>query len=99
MPKVLWLLEHVCLRVDPLKDAAGSPFGKANRLYLYLHVQRLCVEWGSTNTNWHIGVHYVRIFMHTQNVNLKQWDMAMGHYGLYPFRSSHDHRFSVPLNS
>ena len=50
MPEVLWLLEHVCLRVDPLKDAAGSPFGKADRLYLYLHVQKLCVEWGSTNT-------------------------------------------------
>ena len=50
MPEVLWLLEHVRLRVDPLKDAAGSPFGKANRLYLYLHVQKLCVEWGSTNT-------------------------------------------------
>ena len=50
MPKVLWLLEHVRLRVDPLKDAAGSPFGKADRLYLYLHVQKLCVEWGSTNT-------------------------------------------------
>ena len=29
MPEVLWLLEHVRLRVDPLKDAAGSPFGKA----------------------------------------------------------------------
>ena len=50
MPKVLWLLEHVCLWVDPLKDAAGSPFGKADRLYLYLLVQKLCVEWGSTNT-------------------------------------------------
>ena len=50
MPEVLWLLEHVGLRVDPLKDAAGSPFGKADRLYLYLHVQKLCVEWGSTNT-------------------------------------------------
>ena len=34
MPKVLWLLEHVCLRVDPLKDAAGFPFSKADRLYL-----------------------------------------------------------------
>ena len=31
MPEVLWLLEHVRLRVDPLKDAAGSPFGKADR--------------------------------------------------------------------
>ena len=34
------------LRVDPLKDAAGSPFGKADRLYLYLHDQKLYVEWG-----------------------------------------------------
>ena len=50
MPEVLWWLERVGLRVDPLKDAAGSPFGKADRLYLYLHVQKLCVEWGSTNT-------------------------------------------------
>ena len=49
MPEVLWLLEHVRLPVDPLKDAAGSPFGKADRLYLYLHVQKY-VEWGSTNT-------------------------------------------------
>ena len=30
-----------------MKDAAGFPFGKADRLYLYLHVQKLCVEWGS----------------------------------------------------
>ena len=43
MPEVLWLLEHVRLRVDPLKDAAGSPFGEADRL-------KLCVEWRSTNT-------------------------------------------------
>ena len=50
MPEVLWLLQHMHLRVDPLKDAAGSPFGKADRLYLYLHVQKLCLEWGSTNT-------------------------------------------------
>ena len=50
MSEVLWLLEHVRLRVDPLKDAAGSPFGKADRLYLYLHVQKLCVKWRSTNT-------------------------------------------------
>ena len=58
MPKVLWLLEHVFLRVDPLKDAVGSPFGKADRLYLYLHVQKLCVKWGSTNTGWHIDVYF-----------------------------------------
>ena len=32
-----------------MKDAAGFPFGKADRLYLYLHVQKLCVEWGSTS--------------------------------------------------
>ena len=29
------------LRVDPLKDAAGSSFGKADRLCLYLHDQKL----------------------------------------------------------
>ena len=33
-----------------MKDAVGSPFGKAGRLYLYLHDQKLYVEWGSTNT-------------------------------------------------
>ena len=32
----------VSLWVDPLKGAAGSPFGKANSLDLYLHVQKLC---------------------------------------------------------
>ena len=35
---------------DPLKDAVGSPFGKADILCQYLRVQKLCVEWGSTNT-------------------------------------------------
>ena len=49
MPEVLWLLEHVRLRVDPLKDAAGSPFGRADRLYLYLHVQS-CVSSGGAPT-------------------------------------------------
>ena len=47
MVKVLW---HVCLQVDLLKDAAGSPVGKADRLYLYLHVQKLCVESGRVPT-------------------------------------------------
>ena len=42
MPK--WLLEHMCLQVDPLKGAVGSPLGKADRLYVYLHVQKLCIE-------------------------------------------------------
>ena len=28
--------------VSSLKDAAGSSFGKADRLHLYLHVQKLC---------------------------------------------------------
>ena len=32
----------MCLRVDPLKDAAGSSFGKADRFCLYLHDQKLC---------------------------------------------------------
>ena len=66
MPKVLWFFKHVCLQVDPLKDAAGYPFGKANKLYLYLLVQKLCVKWGSTNTGQHIDVHYVNnFFFHT----------------------------------
>ena len=47
---MLWLLEHMRPQMDPLKDAAGSPFGKADRLYLYLHDQMLYVEWGSINT-------------------------------------------------
>ena len=34
-------------------------------------LQKLCAEWGSTNTSWHIDVHYVSIFMHTQSVKLK----------------------------
>ena len=61
MPEVLWLLEHVRLRVDPLKDAAGSPFGKADRLYLYLHVQKLC-RVGEHQHRWHIDV---QNFTHT----------------------------------
>ena len=32
----------MCLWVDPLKDAVGSSFGKADRLCLYLHDQKLC---------------------------------------------------------
>ena len=45
-----------CLQVDPLKDVAAFPFSKADRLYLYQLVQKLCVEWGSTNTDWHIDM-------------------------------------------
>ena len=30
--------------MDLLKDAAESPFGKAERLYLYLQIQKLFVE-------------------------------------------------------
>ena len=36
MPKVLWFLEHVRLRVDPLKDAAGAQ-GGARRTKPHLH--------------------------------------------------------------
>ena len=61
---MLWLLEHVHLWVDPWKDAAGSPFGKADRLYLYLHVQKLCVEWGSTNTAGTLMFMMIKIFTH-----------------------------------
>ena len=37
------LLEHVRLRVAPLKDAAGSPFGKAHRLYLAMSLFTLAL--------------------------------------------------------
>ena len=40
MPKVLWLLEHVCFRVDPLKDAVGSPFVKVDRQTLDSFVEK-----------------------------------------------------------
>ena len=53
------MLEHMRLQNDPLKDAAGSLFGKADRLYLYLHVQ-LC-RVGEHRHHWDIIVHYVKI--------------------------------------
>ena len=58
---------------------------------------KMCVEWESTNTSWHIGVKF--FFAHTQSVNLKHngiwgwgiygldgmghlWFKWAGHYGL-----------------
>ena len=49
------LLEHVRLPVDPLKDAAGSPFGKADRGYLYLHVQKLMKYGGQAGYEQSVG--------------------------------------------
>ena len=49
MPKRL--LEQVCLRVDQLKDAAGSPFGKTDRHCLYLHVHVEVVSSGGAPTS------------------------------------------------
>ena len=46
------------LRTCVSSGAAGSLFGKADGLYLYLHAKKLYVECGSTNTGWHISVHY-----------------------------------------
>ena len=38
---------------------------------LELSCMTLCVEWGSTNTGWHINVHYVINFSaHTLSVKL-----------------------------
>ena len=41
----------------------------------------LCVEWGSTNTGWHINVHYVINFSaHTLSVKLNIvgiWEWAI----------------------
>ena len=64
MPKVM--LEHMRLRDDPLKDAAGFPFGKADRLHLYVHVQKLC-RVGKHQHRWDIIVHYVKI-LHIQKM-------------------------------
>ena len=50
-------------QVDPLKDAAGSPFSKTDKLHLHRMFRScMCVKWGSTNTHWHIDVRYVQIF-------------------------------------
>ena len=41
---------------------------------------RSCVEWGSTNTRWHINVHHVKIC--TQCEVKHNGDMGMGHLWL-----------------
>ena len=65
MPKVLWLLEHVHLRVDPLKDAAGSPFGKADRLYVSVPAcSEVVCGVGEHQNRWHIDVNDVKISTH-----------------------------------
>ena len=51
-----------------------------------LFAVKLCVKWGS-NTSWHIDVHYVNIFTHTQIVKLKYngicgWGILMEHLWL-----------------
>ena len=53
--------------MDPLKDAAGSSFGKADRLCLYLHDQKLCrveehqhqLAHQFTKHNWDMGMGYL----------------------------------------
>ena len=78
---MLWLLEHVRLWVDPLKDAAGSPFGKADRLYLYLRVQKLWLR-GEHQHHWDIDVHGDENF-NTLKYGVKTgMDMGMGHLWL-----------------
>ena len=51
----------------------------------------LSVEWGSTNTGWHIDVHHVKNFAHTRCEVGHNWDMGMGHlwlngWGIYDLR-------------
>ena len=42
------------------------------------HSRDLYVEWGSTNTGWHINVHYVNFFLNTQKYKVKHnRDMGM----------------------
>ena len=53
--------------MDPLKDAAGSSFGKADRLCLYLHDQKLSSGGAPTPAgtsvftkhNWDMGMGYL----------------------------------------
>ena len=44
-----------------------------------LGFRHLCVKQGSTNTSWHISIHYVKNFTHTQSGKLKH---NGGIYGL-----------------
>ena len=52
---------------------------------------KLCVEWGSTNTSWHTGVHYVKISTHTWSAKLKhdgiwRWGIYDSNgWGIYSF--------------
>ena len=38
------------------------------------HQCELCVEWGGTNTGWHINVHHVKLCTRMLNII---WDMEM----------------------
>ena len=40
------------------------------------------VEWGSTNTGWHIDVHHVKTLTHIKCEVRHNWDMGMGHLWL-----------------
>ena len=54
-------------------------------LFLVLHVLlvKLCVEWGSTNTGWHIDIHHVKNFFTHMKCEVKHnGDMGMGHLWL-----------------
>ena len=47
-----------------------------------LLVKKLCVEWESTNTGWHINVHHVKIGTHIKCEVNHNGDMEMGIYKL-----------------
>ena len=47
-----------------------------------LLVKKLCVEWESTNTGWHINVHDVKIGTHIKCEVNHNGDMEMGIYKL-----------------
>ena len=59
-PGVLHLVQVMVGFTFLLLTTRGLTTRRLDRFYRYV----LCVEWGSTNTSWHIDVHYVKI-IHT----------------------------------
>ena len=62
--------------------------GKVNKLYRFSVLHDFdsatctcsCVEWGSTNTGWHINAHYVKkLYTHEVKLNI----MGIWEWGIY----------------
>ena len=73
----LWWIESNCVvhwveKGEDLRLHTLPPTGviTSRRYQVYSETQarssqqKLCVKWGTTNTGWHINVHYVNKFLH-----------------------------------